>query len=33
LSTGPHVGLMLGLILIVAALVKIATGYIVFSKR
>jgi zinc/manganese transport system permease protein len=33
LSTGPHIGLMLGLILIVAALVKVATGYIVFSKR
>jgi len=33
LSTGPHIGLMLGLILIVAALVKVAVGHIVLSKR
>jgi len=33
LSTGPHIGLMLGLILIVAALVKVAAGHIVLSKR
>jgi len=33
LSTGPHVGLMLGLILVVAALVKVAIGHIVLSKR
>lgn len=33
LSTGPHIGLMLGLILIVAALVKVTTGPIVLSKR
>ena len=33
LSTGPHIGLMLGLILIVAALVKVAIGHIVLSKR
>ena len=33
LSTGPHIGLMLGLILIVAALVKVVTGHIVLSKR
>jgi len=33
LSTGPHIGLMLGLILVVAALVKVATGHIVLSKR
>lgn len=32
LSTGPHIGLMLGLILIVAALVKVATSH-VLSKR
>jgi len=33
LSTGPHVGLMLGLILVVAALVKVAAGHIVLSRR
>lgn len=33
LSTGPHIGLMLGLILVVAALVKVVTGHIVLSKR
>jgi peptidoglycan/LPS O-acetylase OafA/YrhL len=33
LSTGPHIGLMLGLILIVAAIAKVATGHIVLSKR
>jgi zinc/manganese transport system permease protein len=33
LSTGPHVGLMLGLILIVAVLAKVATSRIVRSKR
>ena len=33
LSTGPHIGLMLGLILIVAALVKVAIGHIVLSRR
>jgi len=33
LSTGPHIGLMLGLILVVAALVKVAIGHIVLSKR
>jgi len=33
LSTGPHIGLMLGLILVVAALVKVTTGPIVLSKR
>ena len=33
LSTGPHIGLMLGLILAVAALAKVATGHIVPSKR
>ena len=33
LSTGPHVGLMLGFILIVAGLVKVAIGHIVHSKR
>ncbi|MBA7546133.1 hypothetical protein ES705_38516 [subsurface metagenome] len=33
LSTGSHIGLMLGLILVVAALVKVATGHIVLSKR
>jgi ABC-type Mn2+/Zn2+ transport system permease subunit len=32
LSTGPHIGLMLGLILIVASLVKLATSH-VLSKR
>jgi len=33
LSSGPHIGLMLGLILIIAALVKVAIGHIVLSKR
>jgi len=33
LSTGPHVGLMLGLVLIVVALAKVAVGYVVHSKR
>ncbi len=33
LSTGPHIGLMLGLILIVAAVVKVATAHLVLSKR
>ena len=32
LSTGPHVGLMLGLILIVAASVKVASSHIIRSK-
>ena len=33
LSTGPHVGLMLGLILIVAAFVKIVISRVILSKR
>jgi len=33
LSTGPHVGLMLGFILIVAGLAKVAADHIVRSKR
>ena len=33
LSTGPHVGLMLGFILIVAVLAKVATGCVIRSKR
>ena len=33
LSTGPHVGLMLGLILIVSALVKVVAGHIIASGR
>ena len=33
LSTGPHVGLMLGLILIIAGLAKVATGRIVRAER
>ncbi len=33
LSTGPHVGLMLGLIVVVAALAKVVVGRIVLSRR
>ena len=33
LSTGPHIGLMLGLILIVSALVKVVAGYIIAAGR
>lgn len=33
LSTGPHIGLMLGLILIVSALVKVVAGHIIAAGR